>query len=107
MCLVDGELFQLLFLAAQDFADGSAPAEVCQALTRATMTAFRKTDGGVRGIATGTSFLRLVAISVRLVQTGRKCPRFAMRMAVVASVRRATVPPFPENRATHPVKGVC
>ena len=31
----------------------------------------------------------------------------AMRMAVVASVRRAAVPPFLESRATHPVKGVC
>ena len=61
VCLDDGELFQLLYLASQDFADGSAPAEVCQALTRSTMTPSRKTDGGVRGIASGTSFRRLVA----------------------------------------------
>ena len=33
-----------------------------------------------------------------------QCLRFAMRMAVVASVRRAALPPFLENRATHPVK---
>ena len=88
VCLDDGELFQLLYFAAQDFADGSAPTEVCQALTRATMTALRKTDGGVRGIATGTSFRRfggeiigtavwpgggasVFSISVRLVHTGR------------------------------------
>ena len=87
VCLDGGELFQLLYLAAQDFADGSAPAEVRQALTRATMTALRKIDGGVRGIATGIfppiggeimgttvrpgGGASVFSISVRLVHTGR------------------------------------
>ena len=34
---------------------------VCRSLMLATMTALQKRDGGVRGIATGTSFRRLVA----------------------------------------------
>ena len=61
MCLDDFEVLQLLLLAAEDLARGSAPAEVTQLFTMATMTAVSKTDGGVRGIATGTSFRRLVA----------------------------------------------
>ena len=61
VCLDDCEVLQLLLLAAEDFARGSPPAEVTQLFTMATMTAVSKTDGGVRGIATGTSFRRLVA----------------------------------------------
>ena len=37
------------------------PDDVCHALMLATMTGLQKRDGGVRGIATGTSFRRLVA----------------------------------------------
>ena len=51
----------LLFQAAEDFARAEAPATVTRAFMAATMTALRKPDGGVRGIATGTSFRRLVA----------------------------------------------
>ena len=61
VCLDDCEVLQLLLLAAEDFARGSAPAEVTQLFTLATMTAVSKTDGEVGGIATGTSFRRLVA----------------------------------------------
>ena len=86
VCLDDGELFQLLYLAAQDFADGSAPAEVCQALTRATMTALRKTDGGVRGIATGTSFRRLVAKSLAR-QFGQEVERVCSPFQFALSTR--------------------
>ena len=58
VCLDDGELLQLLHLAAQDFA---RPAEVARLFMMATITAIRKSDGGVRDIATGTVFRRLVA----------------------------------------------
>ena len=47
--------------AAQDFARGQVPNVVCRSLMLATMTALQKNDGGVRGIATGTVFRRLVA----------------------------------------------
>ena len=61
VCLDDGEVFQLLFRAAEDCASASMPESVRKAFMSATMTALQKTDGGVRGIATGTSFRRLVA----------------------------------------------
>ena len=61
VCLDDCEVLQLLFLAAGDVARGSAPPEATQVFVMATMTTFSQTDGGVRGIATGTSFRRLVA----------------------------------------------
>ena len=61
MCLEDGELLTLLHFAAQDFARGEVPPEVMQLFTLASMTAIRKVDGGVRGIAIGTVFRRLVA----------------------------------------------
>ena len=61
VCLDDGWSLQLLHLAAQDFARGEAPREVTQLFMMATTTALRKPDGGVRGIATGTVFRRLLA----------------------------------------------
>ena len=69
VCLGDAEATHLLFQAAEDLARAEAPATVraeapatvTRAFMAATMTALRKPDGGVRGIATGTSFRRLVA----------------------------------------------
>ena len=61
VCLDDEEVLQLLYLAAQDFAQGGAPTEASHVFTMANMTALQKNDGGVRGIVTGTSFRRLVA----------------------------------------------
>ena len=61
VCLDDAEVLQLLRLAAEDFARGSATEEITKVFIMASMTALRKSDGGVRGIATGTSFRRLVA----------------------------------------------
>ena len=61
VCLDDHELFQLLFRAAEDFATADMPEPVRNSFMSATMTALQKPDGGVRGIATGTSFHRLVA----------------------------------------------
>ena len=59
VCLDDAHVLQLLHLAAEDFARGETPAS--RPFLIATMTALRKKDGGVRGIATGSSFRRLVA----------------------------------------------
>ena len=59
-CLEDSELLQLLRWAAEDFARGT-PKEAMNLFKMATMTALMKKDGGVRGIATGTTFRRLVA----------------------------------------------
>ena len=61
VCLDDAEILSLLFDAAEDFARGHIPDDVTRCLLLATMTALEKRDGGVRGIATGTSFRRLVA----------------------------------------------
>ena len=79
VCLDDAEVSQLLFLAAQDMARAQIP-ESAKTFMLATMTALQKKDGGVRGIATGTSFRRLVreggrvhvcTISIRFVHSGR------------------------------------
>ena len=50
--------------AAEDFARAEVPQVVFKAFQKANMTALLKRDGGVRGIATRTSFLRLVAKSL-------------------------------------------
>ena len=51
----------LLTSAAEDFARATVPDEARKSFMLATMTALQKKDGGVRGIATGSSFRRLVA----------------------------------------------
>ena len=61
VCLEDSETLELLTSAAEDFARATVPREVSECFMLATMTALRKRDGSVRGIATGTSFRRLVA----------------------------------------------
>ena len=55
------ETLSLVFEAAQNFVREQVPAVVCHYLMLATMTALQKKDEGVRGIATGTVFRRLVA----------------------------------------------
>ena len=60
VCLDDCELLRSLFLAAEDLARENAP-QAAKPFMTATMTALSKKDGGVRGIATGTSFRRLVS----------------------------------------------
>ena len=60
VCLDDPEVTQLLFLAAEDLARGTAHV-ASRPFLLATMTALQKRDGGVRGITTGTTFRRLVA----------------------------------------------
>ena len=57
----DQDTLELLFEAATSLAQAAVPASVAAALTTARLTALSKRDGGVRGIATGCSFRRLVA----------------------------------------------
>ena len=57
VCLDDAHV-DLLHLAAEDFSRGETPAS--RSFLCATMTALSKKDGGIRGIATGSSFRRLV-----------------------------------------------
>ena len=47
--------------AAQDFAQGNIPEPISVAFMTSSMTALLKDSGGIRGIATSTSFRRLVA----------------------------------------------
>ena len=63
VCLDDAEVMQHLFFAAQDMARAQIP-DTARTFMFATMTAFRKKDGGVRGIATGTSSRKFVAKTV-------------------------------------------
>ena len=64
VCLDDVELLQVLASAAEDFARAAVPRVVFEAFQQAHITALQKKDRGVRGIATGTSFRRLVAKSL-------------------------------------------
>ena len=52
---------ELLLEAASSVAQAKVPQEIAEALACARLTALSKTDGGVRGIATGCSLRRLVA----------------------------------------------
>ena len=61
MCLEDAETTHLLHRAAEDLARAEAPQAITRAFMAAYMTALQKPDGSVRGIATGTTFRRLVA----------------------------------------------
>ena len=61
LLLQDGEAIELLAEASTLLAQARVPADVCTALAMARLTALRKADGGVRGIATGDMFRRLVS----------------------------------------------
>ena len=94
VCLEDGELLSLLHFAAQDFARGEVPLEVTQFFTLASMTAVRNPDGGVRGIATGTVFRRLVA----------KC----LSRQYISEVERVCAPfQFAMSTGRHRLRGAC
>ena len=56
VCLDDHETLDLLCSAAEDFARAQPPHDVMRTFMLANITALQKKDGGVRGIATGTSF---------------------------------------------------
>eukprot|EP00439_Symbiodinium_sp_Y106_P076577 s2223_g15.t1 len=61
LLLADAHGLELLAYAASVLAKARAPPTVSAALALASMTALRKPDGGVRGIATGDAFRRLVS----------------------------------------------
>ena len=61
LLLQDSEALELLAEACTLLAQARVPTEVCKALAMARLTALRKPDGGVRGIATGDTFRRLVS----------------------------------------------
>ena len=61
LLLQDLEALELLAEAATHLAQAHVPADVVAGLAMARLTALRKPDGGVRGIATGDVFRRLVA----------------------------------------------
>ena len=63
VCFDDVKLLQMLTSAAEDFARARVPRVVFKTFQQAHMT-LSKRDDGVRGIATGTSFRRLVAKSL-------------------------------------------
>ena len=58
------DVFDLVFEAASSVAQGRVPADIQGPLMSARLTALSKDDGGVRGIATGCTFRRLVARSL-------------------------------------------
>ncbi len=61
VALDDEDTAALLHRSALRFARAEVPADIAEAFMAAKMTALRKPNGGVRGIATGTSFRRIVA----------------------------------------------
>ena len=61
VALDDDSLLHRLYQASNALAKAEVPQEIAEALVSARLTALRKPQGGVRGIATGTAFRRLVA----------------------------------------------
>ena len=59
--LDDTDTMELLFEAITSLARANVPVEIAEVLMGARLTALTKPDGGVRGIATGSSLRRLVA----------------------------------------------
>ena len=59
--LDESDTMELLFAACTSLAQSRVPSEVVPAIMGARLTALAKPDGGVRGIATGSSVRRLVA----------------------------------------------
>ena len=61
LLLADVPALELLAFAATELANADVPADIASGLALARLTALRKPDGGVRGIATGDVFRRLVS----------------------------------------------
>ena len=105
VCLDDVETLSLLISAAEDFARAETP-PAAQSFMLATMTALRKKDGGVRGIATGSSFRRLVAKTLAKqfsTAVNDTCApfQFALRRAQ-ASIASGTRSDLPRTRTRKP-----
>ena len=61
-CVLDDPyLLELFCDAMEELARAEIPADICSAITMANMTALQKRDGGIRGIAAGSTLRRLVA----------------------------------------------
>ena len=61
VCSDDPEALLLLTSAVEGFARASVPEGIFNCFTMATMTALQKREGGIRAVATSTSFRRFVA----------------------------------------------
>ena len=86
--LDDPEALFLLTAAAEDFARADVPQCIFGVFMLATMTALQKREGGVRGIATGTSFRRLVAKTLArqfMDQVEETCAPFQFALSTRAS----------------------
>ena len=59
--LIDVPALELLAFAATQLANARMPADVAPALALARITALRKPDGGVHGVATGDVFRRRIS----------------------------------------------
>jgi len=59
--LIDMPVLELLAFAATQLANARVPANIAPALALARLTALRKPNSGVRGIATGDVFRRFVS----------------------------------------------
>ena len=98
-CLDDPEVFQFLFRAAEDCASASMPETIRRAFMSASMTALQKPDGGVRGIATGTSVRRLVA-RTPVWESGGSNLR-SLPLCIVHASWRRTLNPGSHRREPH------
>ena len=105
VCLDNTEALHLLTSAAEDFARSSVPDCIFEAFTMATMTALQKPDGGIRGIATSTSFRRLVAKTSAkqfMVDVEQACSPFQFALSTraatdcVGQAVRAVTDQYPE-----------
>ena len=89
VCLEDEKILELLAEAAGRLARAEVPEVVAQALRQARLTALRKPDNGVRGIATGDTLRRLVGRT--LAQTyGQEIERACAPFQFALSTRAGT-----------------
>ncbi|OLP88553.1 hypothetical protein AK812_SmicGene30090 [Symbiodinium microadriaticum] len=70
----DLEALELLTEAATCLAQANVPSDIAAGLAMARLTALRKPDGGVRGIATGDVFRRLVSRTLAKEWAHRRTP---------------------------------
>ena len=89
VCLDDVEVLQMLTSAAEKFSIAALPRVVSKLSSKHNMTALLKRDGGVRGIATGTSFRMLVAKSLAR-QFSKEVERACVQFQFALSTRAGT-----------------
>ena len=102
VCLENTEALHILISAVEDFGRLSVPDCIFQAFTMATMTALQKPSRGIRGIATSTSFRRLVAKTSAqqfIVDVEQACAPFQFALSTRATTDcavRAVTDQYPE-----------